>query len=283
MREDLSQLRALKGEKRQAERQWRKSKLTIHEQIMASVRHNITHLVDSAKTTFYSAKVAAASSCKELFSVTNSLLGKVMTSPLPANVRPQQMAEAFSDFFTSKVQAIRDNSDSQIASSSPAPVGQYQGSPLTHFNPVDQSIVRETMLKMQPKTCDLDPIPTSFLFHCSDAVLPALTTVLNDCILNGHVPLSLKKAIVRPLLKKISLDLNVLQNFRPVSNLCFVSKLLEKLILAQLINHLDENNLWPVFQSAYHCHHSTETALIRVLNELLTANDSNQVFCPHSP
>jgi hypothetical protein len=270
-------LRALKQEKRQAERQWRKDKLTVHKQIMTSVKHKITQLVDSAKTMYYSAKVAAASSCKELFSVANSLVGKVMTSPLPANIQPQQMAQDFSDFFTSKVQLIRDTIDSQVTTGSGDPVGQYQGNTLSNFDLVDQAVVRETMLKMKPTSCDLDPIPTGFLFDCSDVVLPALTSVLNDCIQTGHVPSSLKKAIVKPLIKKASLDPNVHKNFRPVSNLCFVSKLLEKLVLNQLQKHLDVNNLWPVFQSAYRCHHSTETALIRVLNDLLSSNDSNLV------
>ena len=51
--------------------------------------------------------------------------------------------------------------------------------------------------------------------------------------------------------EKNSLDPNVLKHFRPVSNLPFVSKLIEKLVLDQLFRHLDHNNLWHTFQSAY--------------------------------
>ena len=83
----------------------------------------------------------------------------------------------------------------------------------------------------------------------------------------------MKSAVVKPLLKKPSLDLNVLKHFRPVSNLSFVSKLIQKLVLDQLFRHLDLNNLWHTFQSAYCPKHSTETALLRVLNDL-TASDS---------
>ena len=67
-----SQLRALKQEKRRAEKQWLRSVLTVHRQIFNALKHKITRLVDRAKTTFYSSKITASTTCKELFSVTDS-------------------------------------------------------------------------------------------------------------------------------------------------------------------------------------------------------------------
>ena len=76
------------------------------------------------------------------------------------------------------------------------------------------------------------------------------------------------------MIKKSGLDPETLSNYRPVSNLPFLSKILEKAVAEQLVAHLDANNLQVKFQSAYRCAHSTETALLRVLNDLLSIVDS---------
>ena len=77
--------------------------------------------------------------------------------------------------------------------------------------------------------------------------------------------------MINPILKKTSLDKDVLKNYRPVSNSPFISKLIEHVACKQLISHLDKNNLSEKYQSAYRQHHSTETALTVFLNDLLTS------------
>ena len=82
-----------------------------------------------------------------------------------------------------------------------------------------------------------------------------------------------KRAFLTPLIKKIILDAEILKNYRPVSNLSFLSKLIERIVCVQLVNHLDKNYLYEVFQSAYRQLHSTETALHRVQNDIFQAVD----------
>ena len=78
------------------------------------------------------------------------------------------------------------------------------------------------------------------------------------------------------LLKKSTLNLEVMKNYRPVSNLPFVSKVLERVVLRRLLNHLDVTNQHEPHQSAYCPLHSTETALVRVYNDILLSLDQQK-------
>ena len=67
---------------------------------------------------------------------------------------------------------------------------------------VTQEAVLKCVKKMSPKTCALDPIPTSLLFECSDQVVPLLITIVNQSLATGIFPSCIKSAIVKPLLEK---------------------------------------------------------------------------------
>ena len=126
------------------------------------------------------------------------------------------------------------------------------------------------------KSCMPDPIPTSLTRQCLDDLV-SLIMFINASLSTGIVPPQFKQAIVTPLLKKPGLDTNDMKKFRPVSNLSFISKILEKVVLIQLKNHLSGNNLIEIFQSAYRQNHSTETAVLSVLDGLLCSADERLV------
>ena len=94
---------------------------------------------------------------------------------------------------------------------------------------------------------------------------------------SGVVPGCFKKALVRPLLKKPSLDADCLKNYRPVSNLSFISKQTERVVAARLNEHMSQFELFEPLQSAYKARHSSETALIHVQNNILRAMDQGKV------
>ena len=101
--------------------------------------------------------------------------------------------------------------------------------------------------------------------------------LVNLSLSEGIFPSSFKQALVQPLLKKPSLSTDDLNNFRPISNLNFISKILEKVVASRIQSHLSSNSLSSSFQSAYRIFHSTETTLLKIHNDLILAMDRGEV------
>ena len=116
--------------------------------------------------------------------------------------------------------------------------------------------------------------------HCCEkvcwpgALVRPLTKIFNVSITTGTFPSSLKKGAVQPTLKP-TLDLEQYSSYRPIANIAFLSKTIERLAATQACNYLTDNDLLPKFQSAYRMFHNTETALVRVCNDILMAIDQH--------
>ena len=126
------------------------------------------------------------------------------------------------------------------------------------------------LLSQSPdKQCDLDPLPTFLLKRCSRALSTTITNIINLSLSTGTFPDSFKHSVLTPLLKKPSLDKEVLSNYRPISNLSLLSKLTEKVVKSRLVGHLSAHSMLNPHQSAYIKSHSTETVLLSLHDHLI--------------
>ena len=114
-----------------------------------------------------------------------------------------------------------------------------------------------------------DPFPTRLLLDFSHLFVDVIVRIINLTFSSASFPVAFKSAVVKPLFKKPTLDCDILNNFRPVSNLPYLSKLIKKVIAMRLVEHMRQNTIMEKFQSAYKAHHCTETALLRVYNDVM--------------
>ena len=131
--------------------------------------------------------------------------------------------------------------------------------------------------KAPTKHCYLDPAPTSLVKRLVLLLAEILAKIRNASFHGAIFPANLKEADVRPRLKKPTLDLDDVNSFRLISNLSFLSKVIERIAAARLSVHIESQQLLPSRQSAYRAHHSTETAITSVHDKTVRTIDAGDM------
>eukprot|EP00116_Pleurobrachia_bachei_P010662 sb/3470924/ len=139
---------------------------------------------------------------------------------------------------------------------------------LTTFEEIRVNELVRVVKEMSSKSCDLDPIPTWLVKDSLEELAPILTSIINKSLLRSTVPDIMQKALVMPTIKNPNGDTDLFSNYRPVSNISFVSKVLEKVVLNQLNSYLWRNDLLNADQSGYRAGHSCETLLAGMFDDL---------------
>lgn len=147
---------------------------------------------------------------------------------------------------------------------------------MNNFKVLSEEDVAKVVKSLKSKSCELDTIRSDILKKELDTFLPIITKLVNLSLQQGVFSSDWKCAIVRPLLKKIGLEL-IDKNYRPVSNLSFLSKVVEKCALNQYKDHCNQNEMIPAYQSAYREDYSCETALVKLFNDTLWNFESQKV------
>ena len=263
--------------KKRAERRWRRTLLEVDRQIYLEARDASNRCVAMSKMAYFSQMFVDAD--QRDASMTLNRLLKVDTVQLPESESTVKLCNDFANFFNNKIETIRGKiaervKGEDLITPSSGPVAAPP--PLSELRPTDRVELTKIIMKSPNKTCSLDVLPTTLLKQTLDIQIPTLVNIINMSFASGSFPRQLKTAVVKPLLKRPSLDKNNLQNYRPVSNLAYIGKVMEKVAVRRLVDHLEMHGLEEKLQSAYRHNHCTETALMKIHNEVGCAIDHGQ-------
>ena len=258
--------RTAKCMRRQYERAWRRDKSSVNLSRLRRQINRCNHILNRNKGRFYHDLVSEnCGDGRKLWQAWNRILSWSNSTVLTSFVDEKSLANRFGSFIIDKIKNIQDTF-------------KYTQSKFLHpdkelptfssFQVVTDSEVLKFIKEAPSKTCSLDPCTTHIVKQCIDILLPSLTKLVNLSLKNCIFPNPFKQAIVTPLLKNSTLSKEDLKSYRPVSGLSFLSKLVERIVAAQIRSHMDSHDLGNTFQSAYKLGHSTETALLCIKNEI---------------
>ena len=267
-------------QRRRAERVWRRTRLTSDFNLFKKKKNYATFVMNKARQSYYANMIDETGSDQgKLFKCVKNLLAPKDSLHFPDYNDSRVLANDIGEFFFRKINQIRDRLDKSVKPEQIARV------PDDHLVSEDQCLAEFKLLSCEDvynlvkrsakKTCALDPMPTNKVVDCLDELLPVITSIINSSLASGHFPSEWKEALVDPRLKS-GKDI-ALTNLRPVSNLLYISKLAERAVFDQIHNHMTQFDLYPMLQSAYRSGYSTETALLKVKNDILLTMDKQRV------
>ena len=266
-----------KRRRRYLERVWRRTRSPLDRYRYNKQLHLCNRMMSKSKSDYYTSLLSNNSANpRHMWNSVNNILHREKSKPLPGYTSLDTLCSSFSKFFTDKVTLIRSDFVTNYYSHD-FPEPPHVENTMDQFAPTTTSEVRTIILKSTNASCDLDPFPTRLLKQYIDDLIVPITAIINLSLREGVVSPDFKQALATPLIKKKTLCRNEFKNYRPISNLSFLSKILEKIVAKRLNAHIEEHLLSNHVQSVYKRFHSTETALLKIHNDIICNMDNGKV------
>ena len=263
-----------RAKRRRLEKKWKSSGAASDKLAYIEQREICVDMANDKRTIYYNEVISSKKGdMQALFKIANNIFDKNKGShSLPQHDDAVNLANQFNNFYCDKIQQIRQK----------VPITSFcrkkyfslfNGVPLIIFRPTTVEELSKILKTSGIKTSFHDTLPAHILKQVIESLLPYFCKIVNKSLSNGSVE-GLKESIVNPLLKKAGADPEILKNYRPVSDLLFLSKLTERVVDKRLYEHMCINNLHCVYEHGYKKCHSTETLLLPLVNNTLLSLDS---------
>ena len=223
-----SEITSLRRARRKAERKYRKSKTDEDLKIFKDLVVRVSKEVKTSRKDFYTNKLTRCKNGRETFQIVSKLLDKRTTKGiLPAHHDDENLCNDFEQYFHEKIERIRTGIEEDIRNSPTSNSNfhdekRHVDNELKEFSLLTSDDLKQILKQMSMKFCDLDPIPTWLFMSCEEEIMLFLMLIINGALDSGNFLKALKIALVKPNLKKETLDSDLFGNYRPVSNIPFL-------------------------------------------------------------
>ena len=235
-------------------KKWKCSRDANDLQAFKRARNSVNSIIRSTKQNYYASRLHANLPTKELWKNVKKIGIKKSDTQSTNSFTADDINNMFCQNFTDHVTIEQPDETNQEDRES------------FYFNRIDQTDVVYAMNSIKSNALGLDKIPMKFLKAICPILIDPITHLFNSIVTTSVFPEAWKKSKIIPIKKKA--NLSSMDNLRPISILCALTKIFEKIDKTDISNYISRHNLMNQYQSGYRSKHSTKTTMLKIIDDI---------------